>query len=161
MQKAHKILTYAAAVLLLVAFGICLAGVMVGGAQASRDMQADLDEGFARRTAAAYITARLQRADMRDGIAVGEIGGIPALILRERVEGEEFVTCLYAHAGYLTELYAPAGAKLSPSAGEAIVPLEAFTPSLDAGGISCVLQSGADVTTLSVALRCAGEVRHG
>ena len=57
MQKAHKILTYTAAVLLLVAFGICLAGVMVGGAQASRDMQADLDEGFARRTAAAYITA--------------------------------------------------------------------------------------------------------
>lgn len=56
-----------------------------------------------------------------------------ALAFREQIDGECYVTYIYCHEGWLTELFCQEGAGLSPADGERVLEAEAFEASLSGG----------------------------
>lgn len=99
------------------------------GANVYKHTAANIDCHFTERTAYAYLTEKLRQNDTADGVSLGELEGVPALILTHKEEGAEFCTYLYLYDGYLKELYLRknsfSGTNIL-SAGQNILSLDSF-----------------------------------
>ena len=120
------------ALLLLGVFGTCVLSVLLTGAGAVTRLT-ERDRGsFARRTAAQYITARVRQA--ASGVELGTFGGGDALLLREEIDGEVYVTRVYCCGGYIRELFAAEDAGMAPEDGEKILEARDLRFSREPGG---------------------------
>lgn len=112
------------AVFALLAF--CILAVLVTGAGVYNRLTEAGSTGFDSRTLRSYLTTRVRQADARDQLSLAEFGGSPALVLREGLEGETYLTRIYCHDGYLRELFTPETGTFSPEDGEKLLPLQSF-----------------------------------
>lgn len=118
MKKNASSMNQVLALLTLTVFALCVLLVLLTGASCYRGLVDRGEASYGRRTAAQYLTTRVRQAQR---VEIGDFGGSEALFLEETVEGERYTTTLYCYDGWLRELYAVPGAKLTPKAGTAVL----------------------------------------
>lgn len=130
---------------LFCAFAVTALLVVVIGADVYRRTTDEMDRSFALRTPLSYLSQALHRADLIDGVAVGEFGDGQALILSETVGGEQYRTYLYCLDGELRELFVRADVEAAPESGQTVTACASFTVEQARPGlyrIRCVSAAG-------------------
>lgn len=152
MNEKHTKLTDLLTLLVFTVFALCVLLVLLTGARTYRGLVSRGEDSYALRTAARYVTTRVQQAQF---VEVGDFDGCPCLSLSEDVDGAIYITRVYCYDGALRELYAGADAALSPRDGAALLPLTDLTFTLSDGVLTAHL---ADKTTLTLYIRPGQEV---
>ena len=109
------------ALLLFGVFAVCLMVVLLTGADSYQRLTERDQAASDSRTCAQYLATRVRQADEDQAVAVEQFGGSDALCFRQSIVGEEYVTRIYVHDGWLMELFSPAWAELEPADGERIM----------------------------------------
>jgi hypothetical protein len=134
------------ALVLFAAFAIAMLMVLMTGAQAYQGIKDNVENHYSEDTCLSYISMKVRHYDSAGGaIYMGDVGGIPALMLREEYDGVGYVTAVYFHDGYVKELYADESFEFTPEAGLAILAVERLDMRLTGDGLieaSCVGTGG-------------------
>lgn len=110
-------------------FAISSVFVLLCGARIYRSMLERDSASHERRTVSQYIATRLRQSDARGAYYIGSFDDLkPAgegdtLFYLEVIDGEEFLTRIYCHEGYLCELFSTADGGFSKSDGERVIPV--------------------------------------
>lgn len=144
----------------LLLFGIlavCVLGVLLMGADAYRGLTQRDQAGFARRTTAQYIAARLHHGDQSGAVLVRDFSGQSALVLKEEIDGTVYETIVYCYDGHLCELFVPENSGMEPEDGTQLMALSSAEFQLK-GQLLTVKLIHADGAkeTLDLALRSEG-----
>jgi hypothetical protein len=129
------------------AFTACLLLVLASGAGAYRDIKQAGEERFSENTCVSYIATKVRHYDSAGSIQVGCIGEMPALQLRETIDGEPYVTSIYCYDGHVMELFALEGLQFLPEDGTAVLEVQSLDFNLTPEGllrVSCKGASGKD-----------------
>lgn len=121
-QKTTDFMTLAVFTLL----AVCILAVLVAGAGIYSRLTEQGSAGFDSRTIIRYLTTRVRQADAQGQLSLEEFAGSPAIVLREELEGEVYLTRIYCQGGYLRELFSPENGRFSPEDGEKLLPLQAL-----------------------------------
>ena len=108
---------FAAAAFILVMIGI----------RAYQSTVSNMQDTFSTRTAVSYVAEKLRQHDTDGGAALGEVDGLPALVLSDQVGQDTYLTYIYADGEALYELTVREGADVSASLGEQILQVKDFT----------------------------------
>ena len=144
-----------AALLLFGVFAVCVAMVLLIGADAYRRLVARDEAAHDRRTCMQYVATRVRQAERPDRISVEEFGGVEALVL---ADSEGCVTRVYYYDGHLMELYTNAENVLSPEAGEQVMEACGLTFSLEDGLLTVtMIDTEGEQSTLRLSLHSGEE----
>jgi len=122
-----------AALLLFGVFAVCILAVLLGGADAYRRITLRDSDSYDSRTCAQFIASKFHGAPSPDSVTLSRFGEGDAVEIHETIDGEEYVTRIYCHDGWLTELFTADEAGFSPEDGEQILPAKMLTVSEDDG----------------------------
>lgn len=122
--------------LVLTLLTLCLLLVLLTGAKLYRQLVDRGEAQYAARTASQYLATRLRQAEH---ITITAFGDGDALALGQQIQGEDYVTYIYCHDGFLRELFCPQDAALLPADGEALLEARSLTLSLEEGLLTAVL----------------------
>ena len=86
-----------------------------------------MDSNFNSRTSFAYITEKIRQADENGNVSIGDLDGLPALVITSSSGDRNYITYLYAHEGYLKELMVREDTPLGPEAGQDIFEITNFS----------------------------------
>lgn len=160
MKEAWKFqkLTDLMALLTFAVFAVCVLLVLLTGADVYQNLTATGESLYDCRTAAQYITTRVRQADADDGIFVEDFDGQDALVLRESVNGQTYLTRVYCYDGYLWELFTAEGGEFSPEDGEKLLEAADFSVTMDGQQISVTVSlPDGSVQELTLYLRSGKE----
>jgi type II secretory pathway pseudopilin PulG len=78
------------------------------------------------RTGLSYLDVQIRKHDTRGALAIrpDPFAGKPALVIRQQIEGKDYLTWIYLYQGSLCELFVASGAKVTPDMGSLIVPMD-------------------------------------
>ena len=136
MTGTEKYLQQAAALLLLALTAACAFLLLSSGSDVYSGIT-DRDDGILdRRTADAYLTARLRAYD-----AAGSIGVLdadlepsdtgPVLALYETLDGREYRTLMFVRDGTLQELFSPVDAMMGLEGGDPVLDMDGASFAID------------------------------
>ena len=114
---------------LFAVFAISSVFVLLCGAKIYKSMLARDTASHERRTVAQYIATRIRQGDRDGAYYIGNFATLePAaegdtLFYLEVIEGEEYLTRIYCHEGYLCELFSTADGSFSKDDGERVIPI--------------------------------------
>lgn len=128
-EKALKITDFLALTVFTV-FAVCLLLVLLTGAGVYRNLVQTGQEHYADRTKAMYLTTRARQSQR---ISVEDFGGCQALVSREEIDGETYLTRVYCYEGSLRELFSAENAALKPEDGEAVLAAQSAVFSMEDG----------------------------
>lgn len=117
--------------LLFFLFSCCMFFVLLSGAKLYKNVSGVMDEQFSVHTCMSYVTAKVRHYDTKDAVTLGQIGEEDALLLKEEINGEMYLTYLYCSEGNLMELFCSADMKVFPSDGQILMPLDELTLSME------------------------------
>ena len=86
-----------------------------------------MNADYQDRTGAGYISEKIRHFDARGGIAAGQFDGCDALLLRQQIEGTEYITYIYYYDGYIRELLTENDSGMTAEAGEKVIEAAGFT----------------------------------
>ncbi len=138
MKEKHTKITDLLALVVFAVFAVCMMIVLLYGAEGYRNLVSGSEARFESRTAAQYVATRVHQAA---GVRVEDFGGCDALVIPEQIEGEQYVTKVYCHEGYIRELFSMDSADLPLEAGEKIMEAESLTVTV-AGNLLTVTVDG-------------------
>lgn len=124
MSMKHEKSTSVLSLLVFALFTLCLLLTVLTGARVYRQIVSDTQGGSDKRTKLQYLSTKVRQGQ---DISLGDFGGCDALILRETIDGENYVTYVYCHGGWLRELFCAEGASLSPEDGETVIRADSLT----------------------------------
>lgn len=152
MKKTNYGLDVLAGLLLLCVFAAGLFFALASGARIYKDVSRVMEEQYTARTALGYVTTKLHQSDAAGAVSLGTLDGTPALLIRETMDGADYLTYIYCSDGYIMELFCPAAAQLTPADGLPVVPAEALTFSQEDGliRIDCVTDAGSETAWASL-----------
>lgn len=119
----HSRSTSLLSLLVFTLFALCLLLTVLTGARVYRQTLRETELASDSRTKVQYLSTKLRQSQ---GAEPGTFDGCPALILREDIDGECYVTYIYVHDGFLRELFCPEGASLTAPDGEILIPAQAL-----------------------------------
>jgi len=131
-----------AALVLFGVFAVCVLAVLLSGAKAYRRITERDARTYDSRTCAQFIATKLRQAPAPDAVALSDFGSSDAIEIRESINGEEYITRLYCHDGWLMELFTAADGEFSPEDGEQILPARSLSLSEESGLISVTVIDG-------------------
>lgn len=145
--------------LLLSVFALCILLVLLGGADAYKDLNQRDQQSYDRRTAIQYLTTRVRQADRLGGLRVEPFGEGDALVFLETIQGEDYETRIYCWEGQLRELFAARGSQLGPEDGTVVLPTAALEAQLTDGVLTLRLTAETgEVHRQTLTLRSREEV---
>lgn len=152
-QNVKKITDLMALVVFAV-FAVCVLLVLLTGAKVYRELTDRGAGDHDRRVTAQYVATRVRQADRAGSVSVEEFGGLSALVLREEIGGEGYLTRVYCFEGYLRELFTAEGGNFAPEDGEKLLAAEDIAFSLNGGLLSaCITLSDGSTQELMLFLR--------
>jgi len=107
-------------------FAICSMLVIVIGANAYTSSLDRMDAAFDSRTTLSYIAGKIRQNDAVDSIYLGDIAGIPALVMEQDYDGRIFTTYIYHHEGILKELMLGPDSEAGPESGQSLIPVHSL-----------------------------------
>ena len=135
-------------------FAACVLCVLLSGVGVYRRLVDGGREQYARRTLTQYVATRVQQSENGNCIGVEPFGGGEALVISETIDGEEYMTRIYCHEGWLMELFAHEEGSFEPGDGEKLVPAQGLVCELEPGLLTVTVTDDAgSVRELSFALR--------
>ena len=117
--------------LLFFLFSCCMFFVLLSGARLYKDVTNVMEKQFSVNTCVSYMTTKMRHYDTLGAVSVGKIGEQDALLLRETIDEEEYLTYLYCSEGNLMELFCSADMDVLPSDGQVIMPLDKLSFSME------------------------------
>lgn len=114
---------------LLLMFAFSTLVLVLLGSRIYRNGVSHLDRNYTTRTALAYVTEKIRQHDEKDSVSFSELDGIPALFLKDTIDGDSFFTFVYFYDGALRELFVHSSTSPSPEMGSKIVSLDDFSVS--------------------------------
>lgn len=100
--------------------------VMIG-VRAYQSTVEHMQDTFSTRTAVSYVAEKLRQHDTDGGAELGQVEGLPALVLHDQLGGESYLTYIYADDQTLYELTVRDGAAVTADMGEQILQVRDFT----------------------------------
>lgn len=140
------------ALILFAAFAVSILMVLTTGAQAYQNVRSSVENHYSENTCISYIVMKLRHYDdVTCSVELGEIEGTQALLMSEIIEGDEYITAIYYHDGYVMEIYAEGGYEFTLDDGFKIIEARGLTLSSPSPGlynVACVGTGGgrADAT---------------
>lgn len=162
MNNNHQKLdmTALAALLVFAVFAVCILLVLLTGADVYKRLVDKRQQTYDSRTMAQYLTTRVRQADQSGSIATEDFEGVSALVLREEIHGEDYLTRVYAYDGYLRELFTAADGSFHPADGEIILEADTLSFSLTGNTLTVFLEPhGGQTQVLTLFLRSGREVQ--
>ena len=130
------------ALILFAAFAVSILMVLTTGAQAYQNVRNSVENHYSENTCVSYIVMKLRHYDdVTCGVALGDVEGTPALLLSETIDGEEYITAIYYHEGYVMEIFAESGYEFTLNDGDQIIEAHDLTLSSPSAGlykVACV-----------------------
>ena len=149
------------ALILFAAFAVSILMVLTTGAQAYQKVRTSVENHYSENTCVSYIVMKLRHYDdAACNVSLGDVEGVPALILSEIVDGEEIITAIYYHEGYVKEIYADSGYEFTLDDGFQIIEAQELTltsPSPGLYNVECVGTGGGSAAA-TVSLRDWGSL---
>ena len=136
--KQRHIASFAALAVFLL-FALCVTCVLLSGAGVYRRLVQQGGEDHAQRTCGQYIATRIHQCRHGDLVSVEPFGNTCALVLREHVDGTDYLTRVYYYDGWLMELFAAAQEEFQPEDGEKLLPARALEFELEGGLLRTVV----------------------
>lgn len=93
------------------------------------------EENYAARTCLSYVVEKIRQSDEKSGITLGNLDGIPCLMLRWHFGERTYVTYLYHDGGVLRELLLEEGMTVKASDGQEILQVRDFQITMQQAGI--------------------------
>lgn len=121
MKERTSKLTGFATLLLFTVMAACMLLVLLTGAKIYRNLVHNGRKQFEDQTAVQYVITRVRQAKT---VEIGEFDGCEALIIPEQIGGDNYLTRIYLHEGYLRELFCAADAALCAEDGQKLIPAE-------------------------------------
>lgn len=113
-----------------VLFVCCLLASVLAFARVYKRLGDDIGKRFDTATAQTLVLQKLRSYDDAD-ISVGKSGDIAYLGFADMIDGESYMTYIYAYGGELKELFVPNDAPFSADSGNMLLPAEDFTAETD------------------------------
>lgn len=126
MGKRSRLLEVVPNFLLFFLFACCMFFVLISGAKSYKNVTAVMEEQFSINTCISYVTAKVRHYDSEGAVMIGKIGDTDALLLKEMIDGEEYLTYLYCYDGSLMELFCSADMEVYPVEGQKIMELDSL-----------------------------------
>ena len=149
------------ALILFAAFAVSILMVLTMGAQSYQKVRSSVENHYSENTCVSYIVMKLRHYDDANcEVSLGDVEGVPALILSEIVDGEEIITAIYYHEGYVKEIYADSGYEFTLADGAEIIEAQKLTLTSPAPGlyrVSCIGTGGSEAAA-TVSLRDWGAI---
>ncbi|MBC8571368.1 DUF4860 domain-containing protein [Zongyangia hominis] len=101
--------------------------VLLFGVDVYRSSTDRMERNFTSQTTLAYIASKTRHSDASGSLSLGELDGVPALILSKEEAGVTYETYIYGYEGTLRELMVERGHALSPESGAVITDIGALT----------------------------------
>lgn len=98
--------------------------VVIQGADVYQGISREMDANYSARGTVAYLTEKVRQNDRENGVAVKEVGGEPALVFSDEVNGEVYETWSYLYSGSLREVTVKQGVEIRPENGQEIMALK-------------------------------------
>lgn len=141
-----------AALILMGVFAAAILGVLLAGAEVYQNMLQRDRVVYEQRTRAQYILTKVRQAPSPAAVSIESFGKADALVIREHVEGETYLTRVYCHEGQLMELFAPEQGGFAPGDGEEILPAQDMTLTREGDLILVTFLTDGEEDSLSVYL---------
>jgi len=122
-QRTYRI-DVVVGLLLFCVFAGAMLSVLAAAAGAYKDISSAMEEQYGERTCLSYIASKARHYDTEGNVSLFDFEGVPALRLREEIDGEIYVNLIYCREGSLWELYSLEGSGLSPEDGLPVLPVE-------------------------------------
>lgn len=116
-----------AALLMFALFAVGILSVLLSGAGVYQRLTQRDKLSYDSRTCTQYIATKLRQVPSPGAVAVAEFGDGDALVIRETIGQEAYLTRIYCHDGWLMELFTGTGGGFAPEDGEKILPLHSFS----------------------------------
>ena len=143
--------------ILLLLFAFSTLSLVLLGSRIYKNGVSHLNRNYTTRTAVAYVTEKIRQHDEADNIRLADLDGIPALLMKDEIDGDTFLTYIYFYDGALRELFVRGSTASSPEMGSRIVVLDDFsvTPVPDLADTLLVQAVGEDGHSLETAVHIA------
>ena len=153
--------------LVLGVFALCVIGVLLSGVETYKELNERDQTVFNERTCVQYITTKVRQAEDAGSVETADVGGTTALVFKDYIDGEEYLTYIYCYDGWLCEYFGSKdSADVSEIAGfgEKLIPVYGFYPEISQGNLYAEIimtESGDDKSDihLNIYLR-TGEEGH-
>ncbi len=155
-QKNHSMDSLFSFLLLLI---FCLFTLMLSGMGSTiyRNGTAQLNENYTSRTAAAYVTEKVRQHDEAGAVFMTDVEELPALALRDTIDGAAFITYVYFYDGALCELMVQEDRPPEAAMGSRIVELSSLTiEPIDGTDLLSVTAVGEEGNKLSEIVHVSG-----
>jgi hypothetical protein len=138
-----------AAMLLFGVFAVCVLLVLFTGTRVYRRLSEQNSSNYYRRTCTQYLVTRVHNAER---IETAPFGNGNAMLLREDIEGTEYVTYVYCYDGFLCELFTEYQEEAEPENGEAVIRADALDVEIENGLLKAELTAPDDQNTVRLIL---------
>ena len=99
--------------ILLLMFAFSTLSLVLLGSRIYKNGVSYLNRNYTTRTAVAYVTEKIRQHDEKDSVSLTELDGIPSLLMKDVIDGDSYLTCIYFYDGALKELFVRSGTELS------------------------------------------------
>lgn len=142
------------ALLLFGVFAASILSVLLTGAQVYQRLTRRDQSAYDQRTCVQYLATKVRQAAVGGRVTVEPFGGVDALVIREEIGGEDYLTRIYCYEGWLWELFTAEGDGFLPEDGEKLLSAQDLTLELSGGLLRAQLtDSGGQTLSLTLALR--------
>jgi hypothetical protein len=152
------------ALVLFGAFALAMLMVLMTGAQVYQGIRDNVENRYSEETCLSYISMKARHYDAAGGaVYLGDVGGAPALMMREEYDGVGYITAIYYHDGSVRELYADEEFDFEPEAGLEIMAVNSLSFSFGDDGlldVRCVGTGGGE-GEISLSFRSADASAYG
>ena len=140
-----------AALMIFALFAVGILSVLLGGVGVYQRLTQRDTVNYNSRTCTQYIATKLRQVPSPGAVSVASFGTGDALVIRETIGQEEYLTRIYCYDGWLMELFTGTGSGFAPEDGEKILPLKGLSVQSE-GGLLAVSLSCEDGTVWDVTL---------
>lgn len=140
------------ALALFCTFAVSVLMVLMMGASSYRGVTDAMNSDYQDRTGAGYIAEKIRHFDARGAITAGQFDGNDALLLKQEIDGTEYITYIYYYDGYIRELLTENDSGMTAEAGEKVIEAAGFTvKQLESGmiKITCDMLDGSSPYVLA------------
>lgn len=138
-------------------FSVCSFMLILIGVQIYRSSASQLSSTYSTRTALSYTAEKIRQHDRENGVSLTEINGETALVTKEQIGEETYVTYIYPEDNYLCELSVKEGTAVSAELGEKILEVNNFCITEKGNGFLEISASDNDGTPVSLLIHLRSE----
>ncbi|MED9882315.1 MAG: DUF4860 domain-containing protein [Blautia sp.] len=131
-------------------FSVCSFMLILIGVQIYRSSASQLSSTYSTRTALSYTAEKIRQHDREGSVSLTEINGETALVTKEQIGEETYMTYIYPEDNHLCELSVKEGTTVSAELGERILEVNNFCITEKGNGFLEISASDNDGTPLKL-----------